>query len=141
MTATLPSPTTFANTRPNTFAVGAVVRVRHNTNLFKIHSPAAWSDEDHRTPAFYNLTGPSGQIHRMVSVERLILREDSMGAAANPNREFYSLDGNPAPRVKHTHCWRCKSTLSHPITKVCPKCRGLLCECGGCRCNWPFTSP
>jgi hypothetical protein len=44
------------------------------------------------------------------------------------------------PCVKKTHCWSCKTTLNHLVSKVCPTCRGLLCECGGCRCNWPYDS-
>lgn len=86
------------------------------------------------------LTGPSGQLHRMVPVERLILRVDTMGAARYADREFHAIVGNHEPRVKHTHCWRCAMEISHFTTKVCPKCQGLKCKCGGCRCNWPYAS-
>jgi hypothetical protein len=140
MTATFPSSPLSSNTRPITFAVGTVVRVQHNTSLFKIHSHAAWSDDDHRTPTCYNLTGPSGQLHRMVPVERLILRVDTMGAARYVDREFHAIVGYPEPRVKHTHCWRCATEISLHTTKVCPKCEGLKCKCGGCRCNWPYAT-
>ena len=143
MTATFPSSPPSSNTRPITVAVGTVVRVQHNTSLFKIHSHAAWSDDDHQTPTFYNLTGPSGQLHRMVPVERLILRVDTMGAAAYADRNFLEFDAivrNPEPRVKHTHCWRCATEISLFTNKVCPKCQGLKCKCGGCRCNWPYAS-
>lgn len=140
MTATFPIPTPSTITRPITFAVGTVVRVQHNEKLFKIHSHAAWSDDDHQTPTFYNLTGPSGQLHRMVPVERLILRVDTMGAARYADREFHDMVGNPEPRVKHTHCWRCATEISLFTNKVCPKCEGLKCKCGGCRCNWPYAS-
>jgi len=118
-----------------------MVRIQHNTSLFKIHSHAAWSDDDQQTPTYYNLTGPSGQLHKMVPVERLILRADTMGAVRYATWGIPRLDailGEIVPRVKHTHCWNCKTTLSHLIHAVCPKCRGLLCACGGCRCNWPF---
>ena len=138
MTTTFPTSAPSATSRPPIFAVGTVVRVQHNTNLFKIHSHAAWSDGDHQQPTFYNVTGPSGQLHKMVPAERLILRADTMGVAAYADRQFYAIVGNPEARVKHTHCWRCKTTLSHLQTKVCPSCSGLLCECGGCRCNWPY---
>ena len=138
MTTTFLTPAPSTTARPPTLAVGTVVRVQHNEALFQIHSHAPLSDDDHQTPAFYNLTGPSGQLHRMVPVERLILRADTMGVAEYADREFYAIVGNPEARVKHTHCWRCKTTLSHLKTKVCPRCRGLLCECGGCRCNWPY---
>jgi hypothetical protein len=141
MTTTIPTPDPSAITKPITFAVGTVVRAQHNTNLFKIHSHAAWSDDDHQTPTFYNLTGPSGQLHRMVPVERLILRANTMGAAAYADREILALDaplGEIVPRVKHTHCWKCTTTLSHLNNEVCPTCGGLQCECGGCRCNWPY---
>ena len=133
MTATFPSSAPSATAKIPTFAVGNVVRVQHNTSLFKIHSPAAWSDDDHQTPTFYNLTGPSGQLHRMVPVERLILRVDTMGAARYADREFQAIVGNHEPRVKHTHCWRCAMEISHFTTKVCPKCEGLRCKCGGCQ--------
>jgi hypothetical protein len=138
MTSTYPTPSTTA--RPPVFAVGTVVRVQHNEALFQIHSHAAWSDDDHHTPTFYNITGPSGQLHKMVPVERLILRADTMGAAY-ASREILALDallGKIVPRVKHTRCWKCTTTLSHLETKVCPECGGLRCECGGCRCNWPY---
>lgn len=49
MTATFSSATPSATTKIPTFAVGTVVRVQHNTSLFKIHSPSAWSDDDHQT--------------------------------------------------------------------------------------------
>jgi hypothetical protein len=140
MTATDLTPRLSPSTSPASFAVGTVVRVQHNEKLFKIHSHAAWSDDDHRTPTFYNLTGPSGQLHRMVPVERLTLRAETMGAAAYANREFYAITGNPKPRVTHTHCWRCATEISLFTTKVCPKCEGLKCKCGGCRCNWPYAS-
>ena len=122
MTATFPNSTSSASTKPITFAVGTVVRVQHNSNLFKIHSHAAWSDADHQTPTFYNITGPSGQLHKMVPVERLILRADTMGEAAYAGREILALGallGEIVPRVKHTHCWKCTTTLSHLKTKVC----------------------
>ena len=140
MTATFPTSAPSATNRPPIFAVGTVVRVQHNTNLFKIHSHAAWSDDDHQVPTFYNLTGPSGQLHRMVPVERLILPADIMGVAAYAGRGLYSITGNPKPRVTHTHCWRCSTEISQLTTKVCPKCEGLKCKCGGCRCNWPYAS-
>ena len=140
MTTPFPTSAPSTNTRPIIFAVGTVVRVQHNTNLFKIHSHAAWSSEKHQTPTFYNLTGPSGQLHRMVPVERLILRVDTLGSAAYANREFYAITGNSAPRVKHTHCWRCATEISLLTTQVCQKCEGLKCKCGGCRCNWPYAS-
>ena len=60
---------------------------------------------------------------------------------AYAGREFYAITGNPKPRVKHTHCWRCATEISLFTTKVCPKCEGLKCKCGGCRCNWPYASP
>lgn len=141
MTTTYPAPSTAI--RPITFAVGTLVRIQHNTGLYKIHSHAAWSEADHQTPTFYNLTGPSGQLHKMVPVERLILRADTMGAARYADREILGLDvilGSHVPRVKHTHCWRCATELSHLATLVCPKCEGLKCKCGGCRCNWPYAS-
>ena len=50
MTATFPITTPSTITRPITFAVGTVVRVQHNEKFFKIHSHAAWSDDDHRIP-------------------------------------------------------------------------------------------
>ncbi len=50
MTTTSPTSNPSATTRPITFAVGTVVRVQHNTDLFKIHSHAAWSDDEHQTP-------------------------------------------------------------------------------------------
>jgi hypothetical protein len=143
MTTTFPSSAPSTTAKIPTFAVGTVVRVQHNTSLFKIHSHAAWSDDDHRIPTYYNLTGPSGQLHRMVPVERLILRADTMGAAAYADREFLEMDAivrNRQPRVKHTHCWRCATEISHFTTQVCPKCQGLKCKCGGCRCNWPYAS-
>lgn len=140
MTATFPISLPSSNTRPITLAVGTVVSVQHNEGLFKIHSHAAWSDDDHKTPTCYNLTGPRGQFHRMVPVERLILHADTMGAAAYADREFYAIVGNPEARVKHTHCWRCATEISHFTTQVCPKCQGLKCKCGGCRCNWPYAS-
>lgn len=141
MSTTYPAPST--TTLPITFAVGTMVRIQHNTGLYKIHSHAAWSDDDHRTPTYYNITGPSGRLHKMVPVERLILRADTMGAARYADREILGLDAIPGslvPRVKHTHCWRCASELSHLATQVCPKCEGLKCKCGGCRCNWPYAS-
>ena len=144
MTTTYPTPAPSTTTRPITFAVGTMVRIQHNTGLYKIHSHAAWGDDDHRTPTYYNLTGPSGQLHKMVPVERLILRADTMGAARYADRVLLELDAflsKPAPRVKFTHCWSCATELSHLATQVCPKCEGLLCECGGCRCNWPYASP
>ena len=141
MTATFPTSPPSADTRPITFAVGTVVRVHHNTNLFKIHSHAAWSDDDHQVPTFYNLTGPSGQLHRMVPVERLILPADIMGVAAYAGRGLDAIFGKPEPRVRFTHCWKCATDLSHLTTKACPKCDGLKCKCGGCRCNWPYGSP
>jgi hypothetical protein len=138
MTTTFPNSNPSTTAPPITFTVGTVVRVQHNEALYQIHSSAAWSDDDHQTPTFYNLTGPSGQLHKMVPVERLVLRVDTMGVAAYASREFYAITGNPEPRVKHTHCWKCTTTLSHLNTKVCRKCGGLQCECGGCRCNWPY---
>ena len=141
MTTTFPNSNPSTTARPITFAVGTVVRVQHNEGLYQIHSHAAWSDDDDQTPTFYNLTGPSGQLHKMVPVERLILRADTMGVAAYAGREILTLDallGKIVPRVKHTHCWKCTTTLSHLNTKVCPTCGGLQCECGGCRCNWPY---
>jgi hypothetical protein len=128
MTTTYSTPAPSATTRPITFAVGTVVRVQHNEALFQIHSHAALSDDDHQTPTFYNLTGPSGQLHKMVPVERLILRVDTLGVAAYAGREIPALDallGEIVPRVKHTHCWKCTTTLSHLKTKVCPACGGL----------------
>ena len=77
----------------------------------------------------------------MVPVERLIFRADTMGVAAYAGREILALDallGKIVPRVKHTRCWKCTTTLSHLETKVCPTCGGLQCECGGGRCNWPY---
>ena len=143
MTTTYPTPTPSATTQPITFAVGTMVRIQHNSGLYKIHSHAAWSDDDHRTPTYYNLSGPSGQLHKMVPVERLILRADTMGAARYADRELQMLDAilaKPKPMVKHTHCWSCATELSHVTAPACPKCEGLKCKCGGCRCNWPYAS-
>ena len=143
MTTTFQTSAPSANTRPPTFAVGTVVRVQHNEALFQIHSHAAWGDDDHQTPTYYNLTGPSGQLHKMVPVERLILRVDTMGAARYADRALLELDpfpSKPAPSVTFTHCWGCATEISHLTTQVCPKCQGLKCKCGGCRCNWPYAS-
>jgi hypothetical protein len=92
MTTTFPNSNHSTTARPITFTVGTVVRVQHNEALFKIHSHPAWSDADHQTPTFYNLTGPSGQLHKMVPVERLILSADTMGVAAYAGREILALD-------------------------------------------------
>ena len=60
MTTSFPSSTPSATTKLPIFAVGTVVRVQHNTSLFKIHSHAAWSDDDHQTPTYYNLESAVG---------------------------------------------------------------------------------
>ena len=44
------------------------------------------------------------------------------------------------PRYFQTHCHRCASELNNLHHPACQDCEGLLCQCGGCRCNWSFQS-
>jgi hypothetical protein len=134
MTTTFPIFPPPATARSATFAAGSLVAIRHNPGHFRIQSPSAWADDKHSMPTHYHVTGPDGKLHLMVPVER-------MEAVQAGGGDLQYDEGKPVPRVKHTPCWNCQTILSHLRNKVCPKCHGLLCECGGCRCNWPFASP
>jgi hypothetical protein len=141
MTTTFPIFLPPATVRSATFAAGSLVAILHNPGHFRIQRPSAWADDKHSKPTHYNVTGPDGRLHLMVPVERMTRLSPSPNVAFPKGREVGAFAGNPVARVKHTHCWSCQTILDHHVTKVCPKCRGLLCECGGCRCNWPFASP
>ena len=42
-------------------------------------------------------------------------------------------------RYRKTHCWSCGTDLDNLTDPNCPKCGGLKCGCGGCRCNWRYA--
>jgi hypothetical protein len=81
MTATELYPRLSPSTTPASFAEGTLVRIEHNEGLYKINRPAAWSDTDPSTPTHYDVTGPSGQRHRMVPAERISLHSDALRLA------------------------------------------------------------
>ena len=141
MTTTYPISFPRDTVRSATFATGSLVAIRHNPGHFRIQSPTAWADTGQTMPTHYHVTGPDDRLHLMVPVERMTRLSPSPNVAFASGCEEGAIAGYPAPRVTHTPCWNCQTILSHLRDKVCPKCRGLLCECGGCRCNWPFASP
>jgi hypothetical protein len=126
--------------QPATFTVGSLVRIQHNTKSFRIVCPAAWADAERSLPTHYNVKATNGQLHIMVPVERLTTCWVNPRRVLFGNRDADTNAANTVSYVKHTHCWSCKTTLNHLVSKVCPTCRGLLCKCGGCRCNWPYDS-
>jgi hypothetical protein len=141
MTTIFPNPAPPASVRSATFAAGSLVAIRHNPGNFRIQSPSAWADTGQSMPTHYNVTGPDGRLHLMVPVERMTRLSTSPNVSIPAGREAGAIADYPVPRVRHTHCWNCQTILDYSRNTVCPKCRGLLCECGGCRCNWPFASP
>lgn len=62
---------------------------------------------------------------------RLLSRRDLEG------KSIVELAKALLPRFFRTNCWRCGSLLDNLHDEACPKCEGLKCRCGGCRCNWP----
>ena len=60
------------------------------------------------------------------------------GVEAAEARDIGDLTRALVPHYKRTHCWACRTSLDNLQNEICPKCGGILCQCGGCRCNWPF---
>ncbi|KAA0760378.1 hypothetical protein DT250_24730 [Bacillus sp. AR2-1] len=40
-------------------------------------------------------------------------------------------------KYRVTHCWKCNKSLSSHADIICPNCRWISCDCGGCGCNYP----
>ncbi len=156
--------TTTDYTTRRSLTMGTLVEIQHNTGLFKITCPTAWADSDHTMPTHYNVTGPNGRLHPMVPVERMnlcqitpsltppsvlarMLRHPELtlrlgtrllGREIAEALNLATLAYRLVPRYKSTHCWACKTSLDNLQDELCPKCGGLQCGCGGCRCNWPY---
>lgn len=63
-----------------------------------------------------------------------------LGNRADPNRPLREIAEMLTPRYFETHCWACAKHLDNLYDEACPKCEGLKCKCGGCRCNWPYRT-
>jgi hypothetical protein len=158
------------------FAEGTLVRIRHNTGLYRISSPAAWAEADQSLPTHYNVIGPSGKLHKMVPAESMTFRSNALQETGHTalldgdiridpltrmltapaatmamarrllppafveTHELRQIAEALLPRYFQTHCHRCGSGLNNLHHPACPDCEGLLCNCGGCRCNWSFPS-
>jgi hypothetical protein len=40
------------------------------------------------------------------------------------------------PVFRESHCFRCKNDLYSSTHPLCSVCNWMLCECGGCKCNY-----
>ncbi len=39
-------------------------------------------------------------------------------------------------KYRVTHCWKCNKSLSSHADIICPSCKWISCDCGGCGCNY-----
>jgi hypothetical protein len=125
---------------PAALATGTLVRILHNDGSFKIVCPVAFEDANHSTPTHYNMMGPYGRLHVMVPVERIISCLQPLHMPLFAGEELYTFVAKRFAKVTQTYCWSCSSKLSLNKDTLCSKCLGLRCGCGGCRCNWPYSS-
>ena len=38
--------------------------------------------------------------------------------------------------VRHTHCFQCKEQINSQQYDECESCKGIICSCGSCFCEW-----
>jgi hypothetical protein len=124
----------------NFFRPGTWVQIQNNRIRFKIIGVAAWSDTDPRVPTNYDVLASNGKQHVMVPVERI------SPCSSYPHSGIFTKSLATDSLYKssvlesRTHCWSCKAGLNTHKDAICAKCAGLLCACGGCRCNWPYAT-
>ena len=39
-------------------------------------------------------------------------------------------------QVRKTHCFKCKKGINSHQYDECEDCRGIICSCGTCFCEW-----
>lgn len=42
--------------------------------------------------------------------------------------------------VRKTHCFYCKKDINSQQYDTCKSCRGIVCSCGSCFCEWEEPS-
>ena len=55
-------------------------------------------------------------------------------------RELNSNKKEKNKNIRHTHCFHCKKNIDSQQWDTCDDCKGIVCSCGSCFCEWEFNS-